>query len=227
MRRLSLLHHPTVRHTNGLIQARADGSVEVFLRPGEWYCGGHESQVTTLLGSCVSVVLWHPAQRVGAMCHYVLERRRVQPVMGQVGTHGPIDRRRLDRLEGKYGTDALAWMAARLTALGCRLQDTVATVAGGARIASQTERLPAIGDENIAFALDWLDLHGVPLKRRDTGDAVARRLGFNPHRGTVDIQRTVKATETEDSHGQQHQGHGHRRLGGRSPGLAQHPRGGP
>lgn len=43
---------------------------EVYLRPGDFCFGEGRLRITTLLGSCVSVVLWHPTQAHGGMCHY-------------------------------------------------------------------------------------------------------------------------------------------------------------
>ncbi|WP_416638624.1 hypothetical protein [Pseudomonas sp. OHS18] len=33
---------------------------EVYLQPGGYHFGGPYTRVRTLLGSCVSIVLWHP-----------------------------------------------------------------------------------------------------------------------------------------------------------------------
>ena len=51
----------------------------LMLLPGQWHVGRHVAQMRTLLGSCVAVVLWHPARRLGGMCHYLLPSRRRTP----------------------------------------------------------------------------------------------------------------------------------------------------
>ena len=50
----------------------------VVLRPGDFYFGGGRTRISTLLGSCVSITLWHPQRHVGGMCHYLLARRNGQ-----------------------------------------------------------------------------------------------------------------------------------------------------
>ena len=48
------------------------GVIEVFLQPGELYFGDRYTRLRTLLGSCVSIVLWHREALLGGMCHYML-----------------------------------------------------------------------------------------------------------------------------------------------------------
>ena len=49
--------------------------LEIFLQPGEFYFGDEGTRIRTLLGSCVSITLWHPKRRIGGMCHYMLPSR--------------------------------------------------------------------------------------------------------------------------------------------------------
>lgn len=55
--------------------AKPDHIMEIFLQPGEFYFGDESTRIRTLLGSCVSITLWHPARRIGGMCHYMLPSR--------------------------------------------------------------------------------------------------------------------------------------------------------
>jgi chemotaxis protein CheD len=59
----------------------------------------------TLLGSCVSITLWHPARRIGAMSHFLL----AEP--GQEGARA---------LDGRYGDEALELMLADAAAWASR-----------------------------------------------------------------------------------------------------------
>jgi chemotaxis protein CheD len=72
-----------------------DGVIEVFLQPGDWFVGDSAYRVRTLLGSCVSVVLWNAYLQVGAMCHFLLATRPRE-------MEGPLD--------GRYGDEALMLM---------------------------------------------------------------------------------------------------------------------
>jgi chemotaxis protein CheD len=66
---------------------------EVFLNPGEFHFGDGKTRISTLLGSCVSITLWHPRKRIGGMCHFMLTERRPSPDM-------PLD--------GRFGSEAFA-----------------------------------------------------------------------------------------------------------------------
>ncbi len=46
-----------------------------ILMPGDYAMAEQHGQISTLLGSCVALVFWHPQQQFGAMCHYVLPGR--------------------------------------------------------------------------------------------------------------------------------------------------------
>lgn len=63
--------------------AKPDHVIEIFLQPGEFYFGDESTRIRTLLGSCVSITLWHPKRCIGGMCHYMLPsrggRRAVSP----------------------------------------------------------------------------------------------------------------------------------------------------
>lgn len=45
------------------------------LMPGEYCFSDGYARIQTLLGSCVSIVAWHPLKHLGAMCHYILPAR--------------------------------------------------------------------------------------------------------------------------------------------------------
>lgn len=45
---------------------RATDVIDIFLQPGEHYVGDADCTIRTLLGSCVSITLWHPAKLIDA-----------------------------------------------------------------------------------------------------------------------------------------------------------------
>ena len=48
---------------------------EVILQPGELFFGKEDVVLKTVLGSCIAITLWHPEQKMGGMCHYMLPTR--------------------------------------------------------------------------------------------------------------------------------------------------------
>ena len=48
----------------------------IFLKPGEVHFGRDPARVITVLGSCVSVIMYHRHTMIGAICHAVMPSRR-------------------------------------------------------------------------------------------------------------------------------------------------------
>ena len=73
------------------------------LRPGEYAVGEAPLRMRTLLGSCVSITLWHPVRRIGAMSHFLLAARSP--------SHQGVP-------DARYGEEALALMLRQLNKRG-------------------------------------------------------------------------------------------------------------
>lgn len=65
---------------------------EIFLKSGDFYFGDESTRLRTLLGSCVSNTMWHPARLIGGLCHYLLPSR---------------DGASATTLDGRYAKEAL------------------------------------------------------------------------------------------------------------------------
>lgn len=72
---------------------RADKK-EIYLLPGEFYFGDERDRISTLLGSCIAITLWHPTKLIGGMCHFMLP--------------SPPNRHKNNELDGRYAEDAVA-----------------------------------------------------------------------------------------------------------------------
>ena len=46
--------------------------MKVFLKPGEIYVGREPAEVSTILGSCISVTMFSEGLKLGAICHALL-----------------------------------------------------------------------------------------------------------------------------------------------------------
>ena len=81
---------------------KPDHVIEIFLQPGDFYFGDRDTRIRTVLGSCVSIVCWHPQKKIGGMCHYML------PTRGD---------RRNDELDGKYADEAMEMFMREIRAM--------------------------------------------------------------------------------------------------------------
>jgi chemotaxis protein CheD len=128
--------------------------VEVFLQPGEYFVGDATHRIRTLLGSCVSVTLWCPLRRIGAMSHFLL------------ATRGP-GRRMLDfgAQDSRYGDEALRLMLADLARLQVAPAQCQAKIFGGGDMfpAQHVRGAPAIGRRNGEAARSLLLEQGIAV----------------------------------------------------------------
>ncbi|MBS1145089.1 MAG: putative chemotaxis protein [Proteobacteria bacterium] len=144
---------------------------EVFLNPGDFYFGDKYTRISTLLGSCVSITLWHPRRRIGGMCHYMLtERHRAATA--------PLD--------GKYGSEAFELFLQHVEAAGTRPGEYQAKLFGGANMltGASGERMD-IGPRNIAQGRQLLASHNVTLIAEHVGGSGRRKLHFDVWSGDV------------------------------------------
>ena len=155
--------------TNGMLESNSLSRPGVFLRPGDWFFGRGDHRVTTVLGSCVSAVMWSPRLQLGAISHCLLP---IRPEHATGTRHSP----------GDYVDETLQWMTQRLSDHGCRLLELDVSLAGGA-----SANDIAIGSANVAQAQRWLQAAGMRLIQQDTGGRVVRRVTFNLTDGSLTI----------------------------------------
>ena len=155
--------------TNGMLESSSLSRPGVFLRPGDWFFGRGNHRVTTVLGSCVSAVMWSPRLQLGAISHCLLPARPDNP-------HGTR------HSEGHYVDEAFRWMTQRLSEHGCRLMEVDVSLAGGA-----SANDISIGGANVARAVALVEAAGMRLIQQDTGGRVVRRLTFNLTDGCLTI----------------------------------------
>src|SRR4051812_8833059 len=90
--------------------------VDVLLQPGEYFVGDARHRIRTVLGSCVSMTLWCPVLRIGAMSHFLLADR---------GGRSP------EVLDARYGDEALLLMLRELQLRRVAAQQCEAKIFGG------------------------------------------------------------------------------------------------
>lgn len=160
----------------GLVEAFAqgDGQSHRVLLPGEWWFGFDALTVSTLLGSCVAVVLWHPQRRLAGMCHYLVPNRA---------------RQARDPLDGRYGDEALSLLRQAVIAAGSMPTEYRTLVFGGANMFSEVPRVTFdIGARNAEVALDGLVRHGFIVAGSDVGGTKHRRIELEVATGRVRVR---------------------------------------
>ena len=133
-------------------------------------------QVRTLLGSCVSVVLWHPTSRVGAMSHFLLWSRGGFP--------------RDKAPDGRYGDEALMLMIDGLAKHGVDHTCCHAKVFGGGDMFAQPalDRAHLIGEMNGRHARKSLAQIGVNVVSQSLFGYGYRHICFDLPTGNVFVR---------------------------------------
>ena len=147
---------------------------DVFLMPGDYFVGDERYRVRTLLGSCVSVTLWHPSLRVGAMSHFLL------PGTGQGKPHDK---------PGAFGDDAMALLLDGLARHGVAPAQCQAKIFGGGamfpRVPGVRANVRDIGRQNGDCARRQLRQHGIHVVSESLFGAGHRQLIFTIRSGDV------------------------------------------
>lgn len=158
--------------------------MDIFLQPGELFVGDAAFQIRTILGSCVSITLWHPQACVGGMSHFLLPTRSV-PVPGQM-------------LDGRYGDEALQWMLKDLRAAGVNPKQCQAKIFGGGNMFPGQTRASAItvGQRNGEAARQLLAQEGIQVVTESLYGVGHRQIIFNVSNGDV-WSRQIRPTQLE------------------------------
>ncbi|MBI5440750.1 MAG: chemotaxis protein CheD, partial [Deltaproteobacteria bacterium] len=123
----------------------------LHLRAGELVVSAEPLLVSTILGSCISVTMFHPLFTTGAICHGLLPN-------GHCGEWSPGALRYVDC--------SVRQMVRRLEALGIRRSDLQVKVFGGADVLvhpASAEPRSTIGEQNVRAACVALGEEGLSV----------------------------------------------------------------
>jgi len=147
---------------------------EVFLQPGEFYFGDENTRIRTLLGSCIAIVLWQTARRIGGMCHFMLPSR--------------AQRQAPPALDGRYGEDAMQMFMRELQRTATSPHEYRTRLVGGGRMfeqAGDARRGTDICTLNAEAARVLVMRHGFGLHAEDLGGRGHRNVIFDLWSGDV------------------------------------------
>ena len=144
-----------------------------FLHAGHVLVATAPTRITTILGSCVAVCLWHSPSQVGGVNHFLLP-----------------DWAASER-SARYGNAAIDELFEGMIGAGAAVAELQAKVFGGANVIGPLQRTsgPTLGDRNIELAKQQLAERGVPIVASDVGGDYGRKLIFHTDEGTAWIKR--------------------------------------
>jgi chemotaxis protein CheD len=149
---------------------------EIFLHPGEYYVGHAGSRIRTVLGSCVSITLWHPGLRIGAMSHSLLSSRGP----GNPGT-----------LDARYADEAMLLMLRDLANERVNPRECRAKLFGGGSMfpGIAGSSMENIGQRNGEVARMLVRAQNIPIVAESLAGVGHRTLFFDIASGDVWLRK--------------------------------------
>jgi len=137
-----------------------------LLHAGQVFVSSRGQSVVIILGSCVAVCMWDPAQGIGGATHYML------PTWDEKGTPSP-----------RYGNVAISMLLQKLLAAGAvRAQLRAKIFGGGCLFDSMREpnanKSQHLGCRNVDIALEVLAKAQIPVISTEVGGDRGQRIVF-------------------------------------------------
>jgi len=149
----------------------------VYLKPGELFMSREPALVSTVLGSCVSVTVFSPACRLGAICHALLPSGSIA--------------------EGfRFVDSTVDYMVDEINRMGVPLSGCQIKLFGGADVllpSEQRGKRLSVGQQNIIAAHGRLERHGLTPSAVDVGGVHGRKLFFDSRTGHVYLKKMNKS----------------------------------
>jgi chemotaxis protein CheD len=142
------------------------------IHPGEWYFGNEYDSLYTVLGSCVALSVWHPTLKLGGLCHYLL----AQQPKNLTGAE-------LVRGAGRYASSVLPLLKQAMQRYAAPSEYQLGLFGGCDAFVHSV-----IGQQNILYAQQWLQVQSLNLTRSDLGGTSSRTLALNVDTGAIDLK---------------------------------------
>jgi len=147
-----------------------EASADTTVKMGQIVIAREPVRLTSILGSCVSVSLYHSRLRLGAMGHIVLP-----------------DSAGRTSLPGKCADTAIPHMLQQLRQHGASSAGLAVKLAGGGRMFKASGPLQ-IGDANVEAVMRALRAAGLAITAADLGGTKGRRTTFDCSSGDLIVE---------------------------------------
>lgn len=142
--------------------------------PGKLFCTTDTLLLVTLLGSCVAACIRDPQAGIGGMNHFMLPG-------GRAGDLNPVG-------DHRYGQSAMDTLVSSLENLGAQRSRLEIKLFGGGNMLERGAG-QSVGENNIAFALNYVEEMGLSVSSQDLGKHCPRKIIYNPISGLVQVNR--------------------------------------
>ncbi|MBA7716690.1 Chemoreceptor glutamine deamidase CheD [subsurface metagenome] len=130
-----------------------------------------------MLGSCIAVAMFDPIRKIGGMNHFMLPFTINEECFYLSKS-------------GKYGMYAMELLINELLKLGAARSVIKAKVFGGGNVLQNVKDFSgSVPENNIKFALEYLNAEGIPIVAQDVGGTEARRVFFFTDTAKIRLKR--------------------------------------
>ncbi|HMB20097.1 MAG TPA: chemotaxis protein CheD [Spirochaetota bacterium] len=149
-----------------------------IIQAGEFFVSNTNEFIGTLLGSCISVTLHDPVNKISGLNHFMLP--------GRISSVDIFEDR-----SAKYGITAINTLIDEMVKKGAHRKDIVAKIFGGGSVLEYEKRTNTIPMDNIRLARIMLEMEDIPIIQSDVGGKYTRKLLLDVLSGKVYCRRTT------------------------------------
>lgn len=162
---------------------------KIILHAGDYCFDEAGTRVHTLLGSCVSITLWHPEKKIGGMCHFALPYKQFLAD---------------EEVNPRFGSDCISLFKRSVARYGTKISDYDVKIFGGGNMYEKVkssnidpvQRLP-VGEKNVAAAYELLVAENANILVAHVGEFSYRRIIFDIATGDVWVRaHKIKKSRT-------------------------------
>jgi chemotaxis protein CheD len=156
--------------------------LNVYLKPGELHITDRPTIISTVLGSCVSVVMFSDRPQLAGMCHAML------PFNGGTNGHDVF----------RYVDSSISYMVKKFEHQGIRRSEIKVKLFGGADVLYYIEddkERHTVGKKNITKAFETINNEKLSLLMSDVGGTSGRKIFFFTHTGEILLKRLCRKTQ--------------------------------
>lgn len=146
-----------------------------FIHSGDIHVAREETEIVTVLGSCIAVCLYDSFRNIGGMNHYLL------PLWKDHDLKTP-----------RYGDIAVEQLIENMLMQGSNIATLEAKIFGGAQMHEVTHDHMMVGKKNIMVANAVLQKYNIPIVAQDVGGLKGRRISMQSHTGKVKVKYTQR-----------------------------------
>ncbi len=151
----------------------------IYMRSGEICFTDQPNVIVTVLGSCVSVTLFHRRMGLGAMSHGLLPHCRNRGACSDNCAES-----------AKYVECSLHAMVGRFRKYGVPVHELEIGIYGGSDMLGALTSIRSrfsVGKQNIEAATKVLETEGLQVATKNVGGSQGRKIKFNTQTGKVEL----------------------------------------